>query len=73
MAQNKCLGARITGTDHLKFGLKEIDAIYLAKVLEKLGFDYVCVSSGGIIPKTNMNFKKVLELKYQRKLKNISK
>lgn len=67
--KNKCLGARITGTDHLKFGLKEIDAIYLAKVLEKLGFDYVCVSSGGIIPKTNMNFKKGFRAEISKKIK----
>jgi len=54
---NKCLGARITGTDHLKNGLNNKDAVYLAKKLEDIGFDYICVSSGGILPKTNMKFK----------------
>ena len=32
--KNKFLGARITGSDHLKNGIKINDAIYLAKKLE---------------------------------------
>ena len=44
-----------------KRGLKYKDSIYLTKKLEKIGFDYVCVSSGGILPKTNMKFKWDLE------------
>jgi len=55
--KTKCLGARITGTDHLKNGLSHKDSVYLAKKLENIGFDYICVSSGGILPKTNMKFK----------------
>jgi 2,4-dienoyl-CoA reductase-like NADH-dependent reductase (Old Yellow Enzyme family) len=65
----KCLGARITGSDHLKNGIKEIDAIYLAKELEKIGFDYICVSSGGIIPKTKMKFKKGFRAGISKKIK----
>ena len=51
------MGARITGTDHLKDGLNYKDAVYLAIKLEDIGFDYICVSSGGILQKTNMKFK----------------
>ena len=49
---NRILGARITGTDHLNGGVGISDAIYLTKKLKKIGFDYISVSSGGILPKT---------------------
>ena len=55
LPKDKILGARITGTDHLNGGIDIDEAIYLAKKLENLKLDYLCVSSGGIIPKTNMN------------------
>ncbi len=55
--KKKILGARITGSDRLKKGNDIKDAIYLTKKLKKIGFDYVCVSSGGIIPKTNLKIK----------------
>ena len=56
--KNKILGARITATDHLSKGISIKDSILLSKKLEKIGYDYVCVSSGGILPKTNMKIKK---------------
>lgn len=56
--KNKILGARITGTDHLPGGINLKDSVYLVKQLEKIGFDYVCVSSGGILPITNMKSKR---------------
>ena len=55
--KKKILGARITGKDWIKNGLQIKDSIYLTKQLEDIGFDYICVSSGGILPKTNMKFK----------------
>ena len=67
--KNKCLGARITGTDHLKGGLNYEDSIYLTKKLEKIGFDYICVSSGGILPKTNMKFKMGFRMNICKKIK----
>lgn len=44
------LGARINSTDFLDNGLGVEDAIQLAKDLRDRGFDYVCVSSGNIVP-----------------------
>ena len=49
------LGARITGKDWVKGGIEVNDSIYLSNQLKKIGFDYVCVSSGGIKTKTNLN------------------
>ena len=44
------LGLRITGSDWSDGGLGIEDAVAFACELEKLGVDYVCVSSGGITP-----------------------
>tara|TARA_E500000178_G_C17033495_1_gene761941 strand:- start:2922 stop:3983 length:1062 start_codon:yes stop_codon:yes gene_type:complete len=67
--KKKILGARITGTDHLKKGIKLKDSIYLAHHLKKIGFDYICVSSGGILTKTNLKFSKGFRLKFASKIK----
>ena len=40
---NRILGARITGTDHMKNGISIQDSKYLVKELEKIGFNCVCV------------------------------
>lgn len=67
--KDKILGARITATDHLPKGIRLNDTKYLIKQLEKIGFDYVCVSSGGILPKTNLKFKNGFRKHLSKKLK----
>jgi len=47
---NIALGARINSTDFLEDGLQVEDAIAVGKGLRDHGFDYVCVSSGTIVP-----------------------
>ena len=71
--KNKILGARITGSDHLDGGINIKDSIYLTKKLEKIGLDYICVSSGGILPKTNMKSKMGFRIKIAKKIKNNTK
>jgi 2,4-dienoyl-CoA reductase-like NADH-dependent reductase (Old Yellow Enzyme family) len=44
------LGMRITGTEWDKDGIDESEAIIFSKELEKIGCDYLCVSSGGNTP-----------------------
>jgi 2,4-dienoyl-CoA reductase-like NADH-dependent reductase (Old Yellow Enzyme family) len=44
------LGARINSTDFNDDGLGVEDAVLLAGELKKRGLDYVCVSSGNIVP-----------------------
>jgi NADPH2 dehydrogenase len=46
------LGARITGSDWMDGGLDVDDAVALAKALKDAGYDFVCVSSGGIAADT---------------------
>ena len=69
--QNKILGARITGTDHLKGGSSIKDAIALSKKLKKIGFDYVSVSSGGILPFTKMKQKESFRINMAEKIKKL--
>jgi NADPH2 dehydrogenase len=42
------LGARITGSDWREGGLTPDDAVNIAKALKAEGFDFICVSSGGV-------------------------
>jgi 2,4-dienoyl-CoA reductase-like NADH-dependent reductase (Old Yellow Enzyme family) len=71
--RKKILGARITGTDHLKDGLSVNDAINLSKNLKKIGFDYISVSSGGILPFTKMKQTEAFRVKMAEKIKKKSK
>ena len=71
--RHKILGARITGTDHLKNGLSINDAIALSKDLKRIGFDYVSISSGGILPLTKMKQKEAFRVDMAKKIKKKSK
>lgn len=42
------VGARITGSDWREGGITPDEAVALAKALKGEGFDYICVSSGGV-------------------------
>jgi 2,4-dienoyl-CoA reductase-like NADH-dependent reductase (Old Yellow Enzyme family) len=48
------LGARITGTDWAEGGLTPDGAAAFARALKAAGYDYVCVSGGGVVPKMNI-------------------
>ncbi len=48
--RRKALGMRITGTDWVEGGIPPEEAGIFASALKEIGFDYVCVSSGGISP-----------------------
>jgi 2,4-dienoyl-CoA reductase-like NADH-dependent reductase (Old Yellow Enzyme family) len=48
------LGSRITGSDWVEGGLDVDDAVAFASALKTIGFDYVCVSSGGVAPRARI-------------------
>ena len=48
--RDRALGARITASEWAPGGFEPQDAQAYAKELKALGFDYVCVSSGGNVP-----------------------
>ena len=53
--RERALGARISGNDWLEGGLGPDDAVAYARELERVGFDYVCVSSGGLLSHARLN------------------
>ena len=65
----KIIGARVTGSDHLKNGIDISEAKNLVKKLKKSGLDYACISSGGIIPKTKLTTFKGFRLKMAAEIK----
>jgi len=52
--KERALGARISGNDWVEGGLGPDDAVAYAKELKRIGFDYVCVSSGAMSPQARM-------------------
>ena len=46
--RERALGARISGNDWVEGGLGPDDAVAYARELKRIGFDYVCVSSGAL-------------------------
>ena len=69
ISKEKILGARVTGTDHLSNGTNLKDCINLVKKLKSNGLDYICVSSGGIVPKTNMKIREGFRVSIASKIK----
>jgi len=47
--KERCLGARISANDWIDGGLGPDDAVTYARELERIGFDYVCVTSGALV------------------------
>ena len=68
--KNKVLGARVTGCDWVEGGLMIDDCVYLVSKLKDIGFDYVSVSSGGILPITNLVFKPSYQIHLSKEIKD---
>ena len=68
--KNKVLGARVNGSDWMSKGTSISDCIFLCQNLKKIGFNYVCVSSGGVIPKTKIKFKKGYQVHLAQKIRD---
>jgi 2,4-dienoyl-CoA reductase-like NADH-dependent reductase (Old Yellow Enzyme family) len=52
--KERALGARISGSDWAEGGLDASDAAAFARELKKIGFDFACVSSAGLVPQQRM-------------------
>ena len=52
--EDKPIGIRVTAQDWLDGGSTVEDCIELVLELKNIGVDYICVSSGGILPITNL-------------------
>jgi 2,4-dienoyl-CoA reductase-like NADH-dependent reductase (Old Yellow Enzyme family) len=59
--KERALGARISGSDWVEGGAGPDDAVAYARELKRIGYDYVCVSSGAMSPLARMK----VEANYQ--------
>ncbi len=65
----KPLGARITGSDWVEGGLTPEDAVAFAQALKALGYDYVCVSSGGNAAQARIKLEPGYQVPFAEKVK----
>jgi NADPH2 dehydrogenase len=63
------LGARITGDDWQEGGLTPADAVTFAQALKNAGFDFVCVSSGGISTDARPNLVANMNVEFAARVK----
>ena len=52
--KDRALGARISASDWAEGGFGLAEAVSYARELKAIGFDYLCVSSGAIVPQQRM-------------------
>ena len=70
LPRNKIIGARVTAQDWLDNGSTIEDCIELVNELKRVGVLYVCASSGGILPITNLKSSPGFQVKFAKELKD---
>ncbi len=63
------LGARISASDWMEGGLGPDDAVAYALELKRIGFDYVCVSSGATVPHARIPLAPGYQVPFAEKVK----
>jgi 2,4-dienoyl-CoA reductase-like NADH-dependent reductase (Old Yellow Enzyme family) len=71
--RERALGARISGNDWLDGGLGPDDAVAYARELERIGFDYACVSSGGLLSHARINLGPGYQVPFAHRVKQDTK
>ena len=67
------LGARISANDWVAGGLGPEDAVVYARELERIGFDYVCVSSGALVSSAKIPVSPGFQVPFAEKVKKSAK
>jgi 2,4-dienoyl-CoA reductase-like NADH-dependent reductase (Old Yellow Enzyme family) len=67
--KDRALGARVSANDWMEGGLGPDDAIPYARELKRLGFDYVCVSSGAMVPHARIPVSPGYQVAFAEKVK----
>jgi 2,4-dienoyl-CoA reductase-like NADH-dependent reductase (Old Yellow Enzyme family) len=65
----RALGARISGSDWMEGGLGPQDAVTYARELERIGFDYVCVSSGSLDGRAKIDVRPGYQVPFAHRVK----
>jgi 2,4-dienoyl-CoA reductase-like NADH-dependent reductase (Old Yellow Enzyme family) len=68
--KERALGARISGSDWMEGGLGPDDAVAYAKALKRIGYDFVCVSSGALSPLARMKVEPGYQVGFAQKIKS---
>jgi 2,4-dienoyl-CoA reductase-like NADH-dependent reductase (Old Yellow Enzyme family) len=67
--KERALGARISGSDWMEGGLLPDDAVAYARELKRIGYDYVCVSSGALSPAARIKVEPNYQVPFAEKVK----
>ena len=67
--RERALGARISANDWIPGGLGPDDAVTYARELERIGFDYVCPSSGALVPQARIPIAPGYQVPFAEKVK----
>jgi len=67
--KERALGARISANDWMEGGLGPDDAVPYARELKRIGFDYVCVSSGAMVPHARIPVAPAYQTPFAEKVK----
>jgi 2,4-dienoyl-CoA reductase-like NADH-dependent reductase (Old Yellow Enzyme family) len=71
--KERALGARISANDWVDGGLGPDDAVAYARELKRIGFDYVCVSSGALVASAKIPVSPGYQLPFAEKVRrNVS-
>ena len=67
--KERALGARISGSDWMDGGAGPDDAVAYAKELKRIGYDFVCVSSGAMSPLAKMKVEPNYQVPFAEQVK----
>ena len=67
--RERALGARISANDWMPGGLGPEAAVTYARELERIGFDYVCPSSGALVPQARIPIAPGYQVPFAEKVK----
>jgi 2,4-dienoyl-CoA reductase-like NADH-dependent reductase (Old Yellow Enzyme family) len=71
--RERALGARISANDWMPGGLGPDDAVTYARELERIGFDYVCASSGALVPQAQIPVAPGYQVPFAEKIKQAAR
>jgi 2,4-dienoyl-CoA reductase-like NADH-dependent reductase (Old Yellow Enzyme family) len=71
--KERALGARISAHDWVEGGMGPDDAVPFARELERIGFDYVCISSGAMVPDARIPVGPGYQVPFAEKIKKAVK
>ena len=68
--KDRALGVRINATDWVEGGWQVPDAVAYARALERLGLDFICVSSGATVPHAKIPVAPGYQVGFAQKIKS---